>query len=63
MVKKDKKTEDPYAEIRREIPPPGYGIGKGREYDKKKHRKRKKEVIRKELEEWEDELDDNIQIL
>ena len=63
MLKDKGKDEDPYAEVRRPIAPPGIKIGRGKEYDKNKHRKGEKGLILKELEEIGDELDDNIEIL
>ena len=44
------KSEDPYSQIRRDIPPTGYVIG-----SKKYDRKRVKELIEKELENFHEE--------
>lgn len=49
-------NKDPFASIRRDVPPPGHPIGMGKEYNKNKHRKNKKKLIEEELMEYWDEL-------
>jgi len=46
-----KEKLDPYKEIRRSVPPPGFPFGKKRRYDKDKLRRGKRKVIEEELKE------------
>jgi len=56
---KKEKLEDPYASVRKDIPKPGKVIKSMKDYD----RKRKKNKILREIEEFHDEIDKRIQIL
>jgi len=48
-----KKKADPYAEVRRDTPPPGYSFGRGKRERWSAERQRERELIDKELEELE----------
>ena len=49
--RREQKPKDPYKHIRRQIPPPDFPIDSGTEYDRRL-RKRKKEIIDRELKEY-----------
>ena len=53
------KEIDPYEHVRRDTPPPGKVIKSKKQYNRKK---KKWDIIR-EIEEFHDEIDRNIQIL
>ena len=49
-----RSDEDPYRKIRRNIPPPSFPIGKGREYDRKKEKEEEETLIEEGIDEFKD---------
>jgi len=59
MVKRDKEEfVDPYEDIRRDLYPPGGPLKSKKDYNRMSNRKK----IEEEIEEFHDEIDDNIEI-
>lgn len=51
MTKKNRKENDPYAEIRREVPPPDFPM-ESKKYNRKRFRERTDEFIERGVEEY-----------
>ena len=61
MVKryKDKEYDNPYADIKMEVPKAGKNIKSRKDYNRKNERK----LIEQELEEFEEFIDPNVEVL